>query len=177
MFGSREWDPSGSLGGTGAETRDCGDASGSETRGIAADASGGRIATPSAVSQRSRDWRRSMFERALANAARVASSSSASTPFTAPSAVESTAVGGVARGPPPAAGGTQFRKCHKPVPEAAQRVARRRRLLAMRAELATELAQLEAEMAAAKRANAHRRQLGHQWAHRPSSEPTRRAFV
>ena len=102
MFGSREWDPSGSLGGTGAETRDCGDASGSETRGIAADASGGRIATPSAVSQRSRDWRRSMFERALANAARVASSSSASTPFTAPSAVESTAVGGVARWPPPA---------------------------------------------------------------------------
>ena len=102
MFGSREWDPSGSLGGTGAETRDCGDASASETRGIAADASGGRIATPSAVSQRSRDWRRSMFERALANAARVASSSSASTPFTAPSAVESTAVGGVARGPPPA---------------------------------------------------------------------------
>ena len=40
-----------------------------------------------------------MFDRALANAARVASSSSASTPFTAPSAVESTAVGGVARGP------------------------------------------------------------------------------
>ena len=43
-----------------------------------------------------------MFDRALANAARVASSSSASTPFTAPSAVESTAVGGVVRGPPPA---------------------------------------------------------------------------
>ena len=43
-----------------------------------------------------------MFDRALANAVRVASSSSASTPFTAPSAVESTAVGGVARGPPPA---------------------------------------------------------------------------
>ena len=54
-----------------------------------------------------------------------------------------------ARGPPPARGGTQFRKCHKPVPEAAQRVARRRRLLGMRAEMATELAQLEAEMAAA----------------------------
>merc|ERR1719223_2271271 len=54
-----------------------------------------------------------------------------------------------ARGPPPTRGGTQFRKCHKPVPEAAQRVARRRRMLAMRAELVTELAQLEAEMAAA----------------------------
>ena len=56
-----------------------------------------------------------------------------------------------ARGPPHArpGGGAQFRKCHKPVPEAAQRAAKRRRLLAMRGQVVTELAELEAEIGAA----------------------------
>ena len=56
-----------------------------------------------------------------------------------------------ARGPPHARpdGGAQFRKCHKPVPEAAQRAAKRRRLLAMRGQVVTELAELEAEIGAA----------------------------
>ena len=56
-----------------------------------------------------------------------------------------------ARGPPHARpdGGAQFRKCHKSVPEAAQRAAKRRRLLAMRGQVVTELAELEAEIGAA----------------------------
>jgi len=89
MFGSREWG-AGHRGGTGGEIRRTGAASGRATLGMRGDAE--------AASAFSGDgWRGPMFERALANAARVASSSSASTPFAAHAAAERTVPGGVPR--------------------------------------------------------------------------------
>ena len=94
MFGSREWG-AGHRGGAGGEIRRTGAASGRATLGMRGDAE--------AASAFSGDgWRGPMFERALANAARVASSSSASTPFAAHAAAERTVPGGVPRATPPA---------------------------------------------------------------------------
>lgn len=96
MFGSREWG-AGHRGGAGGGIRRTGAASGRATRGMRGDA---EASTASAFS--GDGWRGPMFERALANAARVASSSSASTPFAAHAAAERTVPGGVPRATPPA---------------------------------------------------------------------------